>query len=282
MTKINYIITDNNITVNYLGQTHIVPRVGELGEKLIEAIKSNQLEQIPNLVSVSKRISNFSNGKFVVKNDKIYVDDQVVCKYLGDKILNFSQKGLPFEPLIKFAQKLQKNPSFRAVNELYQFLEKNNHPITENGNFIAYKRVRGNFTDIHSGTFDNSVGNTVQIARNEVDEDPNRTCSNGLHVANWDYAHNLFASSDPKTDLMLEVEVDPADVVAIPNDYNQSKMRVCKYVVVQVVDSENSCETDLRYTNRINDRVVDEDNYPWDDELDSLDEDDGWYNDEEE
>jgi hypothetical protein len=77
-----------------------------------------------------------------------------------------------------------------------------------------------------------------------VDEDPNNTCSYGLHVANWDYAYNNYGG---KSDIMLEVEVDPADVVAIPVDYNQSKMRVCKYKVINVVSQESSFP--LRNTN---------------------------------
>jgi hypothetical protein len=247
--KVNYLITDQNITVNYEGQTHIVPRKDGLANQLIDAIKNNKLDEIPNLVSTAKRIEALSHGEFTVSNGDIYVNGLIAPAALGNKIVKFSNEGLPFKPLVKFASKIQKNPSFRAVNELFQFLEKNDHPITEEGNFIAYKRVRENFTDIHSGTFDNSVGNLVEMPRNQVNENPNETCSHGLHVANWDYAHTQFASHNPSTDVMLEVEVDPADVVAVPTDYNQSKMRVCRYKVLGVVDKEHSSDVAVRYTN---------------------------------
>jgi hypothetical protein len=36
---------------------------------------------------------------------------------------------------------------------------------------------------------------------------------------------------------MVEVEVDPADVVAVPIDYNQGKMRTCRYKVVKVINA---------------------------------------------
>jgi hypothetical protein len=39
---------------------------------------------------------------------------------------------------------------------------------------------------------------------------------------------------------MLEVEVNPGDVVAIPSDYNHSKIRVCRYKVLGVVKTEYS------------------------------------------
>jgi hypothetical protein len=247
MKKVNWLITDQNITVNYDGQTHIVSRTDALANKLIDALKAKDLDAIPLLVSTAKRVEDFGNGNFVVKDGQIFVNGVLAPKPLGDKIIKFSNEGLPYEPLVKFAENLQKNPSFRAVNELFSFLEKNDHPITENGCFIAYKKVRPDFLDIHTGTIDNSVGNTVEMPRNQVNEDPTQTCSYGLHVANWDYASNFYWSgSDSK---MLEVEVNPADVVAVPIDYNQAKMRVCKYVVLGVVDQENSKDTALRITN---------------------------------
>lgn len=239
-------ITENNVVVNYDGQTHIVSRSDALADKLILALKEGRSDDIPNLISTAKRIENFSKGNFVVQDGQILVNGIPAPPVLGNKIVKFSNEGLPFQPLVRFAENLQRNPSFRAVNELFQFLEKNDHPITENGNFIAYKRVRGNFKDIHSNTMDNSPGKVVEMPRNQVNEDSHQTCSHGLHVANWTYAHTQFASSDPATDLMLEVEVDPADVVSIPVDYNQSKMRVCKYKVLGVVDKEHSSEVALR------------------------------------
>ena len=251
--KINWLITDNNITVNYDGQTHIVARTDVLADRLIEAMKAEELDEIPNLISAAKRVENFGKGNFLVKDGQIFVNGVLAPQVLGNKIVKFANEGLPYEPLVKFAENLQKNPSFRAVNELFGFLEKNDHPITENGCFIAYKKVRSDFLDGHTGTIDNSVGNTVEMPRNQVNEDPTQTCSYGLHVANWDYANNVYSAGQGS--IMLEVEVNPADVVAVPVDYDQAKMRVCKYVVLGVVDHENS-DSPLRVVNRKNDDCV--------------------------
>src|SRR5678815_3512509 len=48
--------------------------------------------------------------------------------------------------------------------------------------------------------------------------------------------------------IMLECEVNPADVVSIPVDYDQAKMRVCKYKVLGAVDREHSSDLSLRVT----------------------------------
>lgn len=236
--RVNWFITDQNVTVNYQGQTHIVKRSDPLATDLIQAIKENRMDDVPNLVSVAQAMEAKSKGKVVVRDGELLVRGVKVPAELAKKIQKFIDEGLPYQPLVKFAENLQGNPSFRAVNELFQFLEKNDHPLTENGNFIAYKRVREDFKDIHSGTFDNSPGTVVEVPRNQVDENSSRTCSHGLHVANWNYAHTQFASSNSATDIMLEVEVNPANVVSIPTDYNQSKMRVCAYKVLGVVENE--------------------------------------------
>lgn len=234
--KINWIITDNNITVNWEGQTHIEKRGTGLADQIVEALREGRHDEIPNLIDASKRLPAMSQGLFTVKDGQVFVKGVAAPRVLGDKIVKFSKEFLPVEPLLKFAENLQSNPSFRAVQELYTFLEKNDHAITQDGNFIAYKRVRADFKDIHTGTFDNSPGQVCEMPRNQVNENPNETCSNGLHVANWDYAHTQYANLTGDTSgHMLEVEVNPADVVSIPVDYNNSKMRVCKYRVIGVV-----------------------------------------------
>jgi hypothetical protein len=244
MSKINYIITDHNITVNYQGQTHIVSRQEPLANQLIEAIKQGKSDQIPDLVSTAKRVETFGQGDFTVRDGIVSIRGREVPEVLSKKILRFADQGLPHQPLVRFADNLLENPSFRAVQQLFQFLEHNDHPLTEDGNFIAYKKVRADFKDAYTGTFDNSPGQIPEVPRNQVDEDPTKTCSNGLHVANWNYAHDIYHAGD--NPIMLEVEVNPKDVVAVPDDYDQSKMRLCRYKVLGVVDCQHSEGTALR------------------------------------
>jgi hypothetical protein len=233
MSKVNYIISDTNITVNFEGKTYIVSRKDKLSDDLISCLREKRYSEIPELVNKSIKIQKQSKGNFVVEDGRIMINGVPASEVLSKKIIDFSDNGLPFQPLLEFAKKLQNNPSFRAVNELYLFLEKNNHPITEDGNFIAYKKVTNDFKDIYTRKIDNSVGQVVKMPRNMVNEDCNVTCSYGLHVANWDYAHNHYGSIG---DTMLEVEVNPEHVVSVPVDYANAKMRVCEYKVLAVVD----------------------------------------------
>jgi hypothetical protein len=106
---------------------------------------------------------------------------------------------------------------------------------------LAYKKVRDDYLDIHSGTMDNSVGQIVEMERNEVDDDKDRTCSAGLHFCSKDYLPH-FGSGDGNRVVILKI--NPRDVVSIPSDYNNAKGRACRYEVID----EMEVSADLAFT----------------------------------
>jgi hypothetical protein len=106
-------------------------------------------------------------------------------------------------------------------------------PITDDGYFLAYKRVNRNYTDCHSGTFDNHVGKVVEMPREKVNANRNETCSAGLHVCSHSYLSHYSG------DRIVVVKINPKDVVSVPVDYNNAKMRVCRYEVVSELKSED-------------------------------------------
>ena len=138
------------------------------------------------------------------------------------------RENLPYQPLVKFLGKLMDNPSARAVNELYGFLEHKNMPLTPDGNFLAYKGVKSDYTDFYSGKFDNSVGQSLKMTRNTVCDDANIGCSAGFHAGSYEYAKG-YASGGGH---LMVVEIDPTDVVSVPHDSDCQKLRTSKYKVV--------------------------------------------------
>jgi hypothetical protein len=199
---------------------------------VLSAAKSGNWEDALSLISEAKAISTYTKGSFEVVRGQIQIDGRVVPTALADYILDFQRDGLDYLPLVRFAQNLFENPSKHSVAQLFNFLEKTKSPLTEDGCFLAYKRVAQNFKDIHSGTFDNSPGMSPEMPRAEVDDNPSMHCSNGLHVAAWNYAANNYHAG---VGHMLMVKVHPRDVVSVPDDYNFEKMRCCKYEVLEVV-----------------------------------------------
>lgn len=157
---------------------------------------------------------------------------QVLHGYLIDRLIELVQAGKDARPLALFTEKLQLNPSQQTVENLYQFLEYGRIPITREGDFLAYKAIRPDWRDIHSGTLDNSIGQVVRMPRNQVDDRRDVTCSRGLHVCSFEYLP-MFSHADGH---VVVCQVNPKDVVAIPADYNNTKMRVSEYVVVGEVE----------------------------------------------
>lgn len=105
----------------------------------------------------------------------------------------------------------------------------------DNGDFLAYKRVKGDFTDYHTGKFDNSIGAVVKMPRQEISDNPNDGCSAGLHVANFHYASEFYSGGEG---ILLEIQINPKDVVSVPNHCNFEKIRVCEYLVLRVCTEE--------------------------------------------
>lgn len=237
----NYILTKENLSAVVNGQSYTVSRSDKLFERIIQAIKDHNDALAIDLLDKTKAIGKFSDGNVTVEGDVVKYKGQPVHNVITDRIVEFIAQGLPFEPLTKFLANLMTNPSKRAVEETYKFLEHRSLPLTEDGCFLAYKAVTNDFKDKHSQTFDNSVGKTVSIERNQVDDDARNGCSYGLHVGSIGYvkgfAHTYMG------DKMLVVKVNPADVVSVPFDCNCEKMRVAKYVVLSeyVADLESPC-----------------------------------------
>lgn len=168
-------------------------------------------------------------GKVEVTDWGVTLDGKALHGVVIDRLMEVLRLGMDVTPWVNFVQKLHQNPSSVSRDELYLWLEKAEMPITADGDFLAYKNVRSNYKDIHSGTFNNRVGDVCEMSRLDVDDDRNRTCSAGLHFCSKAYLPNFSHSDGGHT---MIVKVNPADVVSIPSDYGDTKGRTWRYEVV--------------------------------------------------
>jgi hypothetical protein len=228
----DHLITPQQITVIFNeGHPISISNDDTRYNSLLSLLRNKQFDQITDLVDqtgkLNKYLSEYTKGKFLVRHGVIIIDEEPLPDTLSDKLLELTDANEDTLPLEKFWQNLRKNPSKESVKDLFAFLRANKIPITSSGCFIAYKKVRTDYKDCHSGKICNKPGRIVKMLREQVNADRNVTCSYGLHVAAYSYASN-FSSG-----VLLEVEVNPRDVVAVPPDYKQQKMRVCRYRVIR-------------------------------------------------
>jgi hypothetical protein len=212
------------------GKDYFVSATSPLYAKAFDAFKSKDWESFIHAVDPAVKIKSlFAKYETVeVKDGLLYVDGDVVDSIVSERLIQMLSNEVDVLPVLKFVYRLRLNPSSRAVNELYTFLEHKCLPLTESGTFLAYKAVRPNYHDKHSGRFDNSVGNVLEMARNKVDDDKNIGCSYGFHAGTLEYASGFACENDK----IVLVEIDPADVVSIPVDCEFQKLRTCRYKVV--------------------------------------------------
>ncbi len=249
-----FVIQGNNVTVVIGNKPHTISKTHITYQKVVDAIKAGDWETVKETIDPKKVVLNYGQGHVAVQGDKLFWKGQEFHGALARRMITMLQEGFSIEPMINFMDNLFQNPSHRAVNELYGFLEKNNLPITPDGHFLAYKKVRGDFKDCHTGTMDNSPGRVVEMERNQVDDDKDRTCSTGLHFCSQGYLSHFGGERT------VIVKINPRDVVSIPSDYNDSKGRACRYEVVgelgvdpeEAFDKpvqENANSTDWQYGN---------------------------------
>lgn len=218
------------ITVVLDGERYSINAGNGLFSKALEAYKVNDWDAFIACVNPTIRLKSLyaSYEGIEVKDGNLYVFGDTVHSTLATRVLSFLENGLDCVHLFKFILKLNLNPSKRAVDELYTFLEHRALPITDNGNFLAYKAVNSDYTDKYSGKFLNTIDAVLEMPRNKVDDDKNVGCSYGFHAGTIEYAKQFSGGAGR----IVIVEINPSDVVSIPTDCEFQKLRTCKYKVV--------------------------------------------------
>lgn len=226
-----FILGSDSLTAFVKGKPYTVNRSAEIFNAALIAVRNDSEDEFLEVMSVKATVAKmFSNMQEVqVVDNRVMYGNREITGLLARRVFEMLEHNLNVKPLLNFIANLMKNPSKRAVDETFGFVDACKLPITEDGCILAYKRIRDDYKDCHSGSIDNSVGALVEMQRNAVDEDKDRTCSYGLHFCSYDYL-KCFSGAR-----IVVLKINPMDIVAIPSDYNNSKGRCCKYEVIDEI-----------------------------------------------
>lgn len=202
----------------------------------LNALSVGQFEKAVELIVIEQAVKRYVKGNVTIENGALFYKNINLKNGIARRIIKSMGAGEDFEFYLPFLENLMLNPSERAVNRLFDFLEANDIEIAADGHFYAWKKVASDYKDIYTGSMDNSVGSVVEIPRNQVDEDDTATCSHGLHVCSKSYLSQYGSWSNGAR--VVKCKVHPQDVVAIPRDYKNAKMRTCGYTVVEDVTGQ--------------------------------------------
>lgn len=184
---------------------------------------------------------------------QIYFDGDLINTALSRHILRVLRQGEDYRSPVAFMENLALNPSAQSRWHLWKWLEKQGtFTLTEDGYVVGYKAVKGEenlsitagsedvYVDgvVHQGHIPNPVGAVVEMSRALVNPDRDHACSVGLHVGTFDFAKAFGSGTAGQR--ILTVLVNPRDVVAVPADSDNAKMRVCRYKVADVTEVEHT------------------------------------------
>lgn len=251
MARYNYVDFDGKKNLTILHEGELVTVSGEHAKfneiYLRVQDETDTLSDLKSILDPAEAISDRFEKigeQVAVKNGHVLFEGREVNDVITDHIVRFYEEGNDdFKPLVKFLEKLQSNPNEHSKAHLYRWLKAQQLAIAENGDFIAYKGVRSDLTSVHQGDgivngvqltnayLPNEPGSEIEMPRDEVTFDPADGCSFGLHAGSWRYA-NGFGHR------VLEVHINPRDVVSVPVDCGDQKLRTCRYRVVQELDRE--------------------------------------------
>lgn len=251
----SYVRNNDTETLSILTTDGLKTIVGGPGghpqfEEIFTALRAGEFDDIENLISPVKQIAErFErvSDRVVISNGHVLFDGDPLNNTLTDQIVRFHREDSDFMPLVNFLEKLMQNKNPHSREHLYRWLDAQKFTIAPDGDIIGYKGVTTNLTSVHSGYglvrnldsqeiteykdahLPNNPNTEISMPRSMVTFDPSDGCSFGLHVGTWSYASGFG-------DVVLEVRVDPRDVVSVPTDCSDRKMRVCRYVVVGPID----------------------------------------------
>lgn len=228
------LVTECGISLLLDNEHYVIPKDHINYDKIRVALERKEYDSLRGLVDVSGTVRDWVSRypDLSIVSGQIAVNGEPFENSVSQKVFSMIEAGNEAGPLVNFLRKVRMNPSSTARKELLLFCVANGFMIHEDGDILAYKSVREDYTDIHSGTFVNTVGTVNVMNRGQVDDDRTITCSHGLHFAAFDYASTWAGSSGRH---LMVMKIHPKDVVSIPNDYNDQKGRCCRYEVVAEV-----------------------------------------------
>jgi hypothetical protein len=229
--------------------------------QIVQAALANDPD-IFDLFDVSRAVeTRFSRltSRITVVDDEVKLDGDPAPRAISDAIVRHIEAGTE-QALVNFLDRLATNPSQDSIQQLYPWLEANGanidgeedgsgFTITEEGFLIAYKGVakdgEGNLVSVYSGRarvddeevtgqIPNPIGAVVEMPRSEVTANSAVGCSTGLHAGTYAYATGWARGA------LLEVLIDPRDVVSVPTDCSAQKLRVSRYTVLDVIDAPHT------------------------------------------
>ena len=277
-------------------------------DKLIAAIRAydegdlSAAAEIPKLINITWAVEDYvseSEDLKVVRGQLFFQGVLIQHFSFVDRLLKQMEMDLPVDRLVKFIERLLKNPNaYHIADALFEFMSKGDEachlPIYPDGRLMTFKRVKPDGTPFHhdpnftqryipleekyaddivrmraEGMDEDGItewlqgqkGHIVHKPRFVCDTESSKACSDGLHSGRFDYLKCFHWGSDG---INMACAIDPQDILAA-HCSGDWKIRSTKVECRQLVDD---AVVDLAVPDRAPTPVAMPHNHAFDDDFD--------------
>lgn len=246
-----YTITRDNINVMVKGESFTVVKGHPNFDQVRSAVLAEQWDKIPGLCQQGRKLADWANMfkqeqldlavprelQIEFRDNHLYARGEKLSTDIETFLTTLVESEQDPRPWLRFFSRLEQNPSYRSRVQLFSFMKHADIRISRDGYIVAYKRVRSDFKDFHSGSVSFSVREFQRMPRNRVSDESWKACDHGYHVGSTGYTRNFHGGDG----IMLRVVVDPKDVVRVPEGENL-KMGVAALLVWSLISSQEEAD----------------------------------------
>lgn len=217
---------------------------------------------------IQKKLSHVTTH-LTTDGDHVYIDNDTfehagIDTVLEDHLVRLMTSGdandeRAFRSFAAFTENLYSNNDPEIRGGIGRWLKAQNMlTFTEDGALVGYKGCsvdeNGVAVSVHSGPgivdgermnghLPNKVGSVIEMPRSDVEHNARVGCASGLHVGTYNYAY------DWSNGALLKVKVYPQDIVSVPFECSDQKIRCCRYEVLEDerIDKSYGHETDYEF-----------------------------------
>lgn len=243
-----YNIGPKTVTVFFDGRAHTVEKTTYLAA----ALREKNWSEVRRLCSPARAIASAGAAFGFVKVSAAGVvtfKNRPINNASARRIVELMREGFPIESELRTLESLMRHDDPRVIESFEDYLDRWHIPRLDDGRIVLVKGVNrtstpGVFAAKHQPSFQYIVGKYASLTWDEVDRDPNNTCSRGLHACPLSQV-GAYYSATREGDALLELHVWPEDIASLPTDYkSEGKVRLVRCYVARELGPDAG-ETDL-------------------------------------
>ena len=138
--ELKFLITPAVLVVVRDGKPLTIDKTHKNFEKIQKALETKAWQEALDFIDMKTALSKYSNGRVEVKDGSVTLDGEAVAGKIVQRLLTaLMEENLEaLEGITNFLSNCDKNPDFRIVSRIYDFIAHNDLRLDKEGYILAY------------------------------------------------------------------------------------------------------------------------------------------------